>query len=137
MNLAVLPSVNAVLNSCSAFLLILGYFFIRRQNVAAHRLCMCAAFLTSSIFLASYLYYHYHHGSTRFQGQGVIRAVYFTILISHTILAVAIVPLIFRTFYLAIKGAFERHRKIARVTLPFWLYVSVTGVVVYWMLYRL
>lgn len=131
-----LPHLNAFLNGTSAVLLFTGYSFIRARNVVAHRACQIAALIVSSLFLASYLTYHYHHGSTRFLGTGFVRPVYFTILTSHTILAIVIVPLIFLTFYRALRGDFLRHRRIARVTLPLWLYVSVTGVIVYLMLYH-
>jgi uncharacterized membrane protein YozB (DUF420 family) len=132
-----LPAVNATLNSASALLLAAGYLFIRRGAVAAHRRCMLAALTASSLFLTSYLIYHYNVGSVPFAGRGWIRGVYFTILISHTILAVVIVPLVLITLTRALKANFLRHRAIARWTLPLWFYVSVTGVVVYWMLYRL
>ena len=132
-----LPGVNAVLNTASALLLATGYLFIRKGRVALHRFCMLSALLTSTLFLASYLIYHYNVGSVPFQGRGWIRAVYLAILISHTILATAILPLVLITVTRALKGSFERHKRIARWTLPLWLYVSVTGVVVYWMLYRL
>ena len=132
-----LPSLNAVLNSLSAILLVCGYVFIRRRNIRAHKTCMVAAVVTSSLFLVSYLTYHYHVGSRPFTGQGPVRIVYFTILISHTVLAAAIVPLVLMTLRRAWKGDFERHARIARRTLPLWLYVSVTGVVVYWMLYQM
>ena len=132
-----LPGVNAALNTASALLLATGYLFIRKGRVALHRLCMLSALLTSTLFLASYLIYHYNVGSVPFQGRGWIRAVYFAILISHTILATAILPLVLITVARALKGRFERHKRIARWTLPLWLYVSVTGVIVYWMLYRL
>ena len=135
--ISLLPTVNAVLNSLSAVLLINGYVCIRRRRIAAHKASMLAAFVTSSLFLTSYLIYHYHTGSRPFEGQGWIRPIYFSILISHTVLAVAIVPLVIMTLRRAWKGQFERHRQIARRTLPLWLYVSVTGVVVYWMLYRM
>ena len=128
---------NAALNAASAFLLASGYLFIRRRMVSAHKVCMGSAFATSTLFLISYLTYHFHVGSVRFRGQGGIRALYFTILISHTILAVAIVPLALITVSRALRGRFDRHVRIARWTLPFWLYVSVTGVIVYWMLYQL
>ena len=131
-----LPHVNAVLNSASALLLISGYFFIRRMRVKAHRNCQVSAVLTSTLFLISYLTYHYYHGATRFPGQGLVRALYFTILTSHTILAIVIVPMVLVTLSRALRGDFERHRKIARWTLPLWIYVSVTGVVVYLMLYH-
>jgi putative membrane protein len=137
MTLSDLPALNAGLNATSATLLVIGYGLIRQKNVFAHRLCMSAAFLTSTLFLASYLYYHFHHGSTKFQGQGAVRLVYFAILLTHTILAVVIVPLIFITFARALGGNFGKHRAIARWTLPAWLYVSVTGVIVYLMLYQL
>jgi uncharacterized membrane protein YozB (DUF420 family) len=132
-----LPHLNAFLNGTSAVLLFTGYSFIRARNVIAHRACQIAALIVSSLFLVSYLVYHYHHGSTRFLGTGLVRPLYFTILTSHTILAVVIVPLIFLTFYRALRGDFIRHRRIARFTLPLWLYVSVTGVIVYLMLYHL
>ena len=137
MNLSVLPAVNASLNATSAILLFLGYIFIRQRAITAHTMCMLAAVGTSGLFLASYLYYHYHHGSTPFQGQGMIRWIYFSILLSHTILAIVIVPLVFVTLWAALKSNFQKHKVVARFTLPIWLYVSVTGVVVYWMLYRL
>jgi putative membrane protein len=132
-----LPGVNAALNSASALLLAAGFLFIRSGNVAAHRRCMLSAFATSTLFLTSYLIYHYHVGSVAFTGRGWLRAVYFAILISHTTLAVAIVPLVLITLSRALKANFPAHRRIARWTLPLWFYVSVTGVVVYWMLYRL
>jgi len=134
--IAYLPHINAFLNGASAVLLFTGYLFIRARNVIAHRACQIAALIVSSLFLASYLFYHYHHGTTRFLGVGFVRPVYFTILTTHTILAVVIVPLIFLTFYRALRGDFIRHRRIARVTLPLWLYVSVTGVIVYFFLYH-
>lgn len=137
MPISELPTLNAILNSISAILLGAGYLFIRRKNIKAHRASMVGAFVTSTLFLISYLTYHYYHGSTKFQGQGAIRAVYFSILLTHTILAAAIVPMIFITFSRALKERFDRHRRIARWTLPLWLYVSVTGVVVYLMLYQL
>ncbi len=136
MSISDLPTLNAILNSISAILLTVGYIFIRQKKVSAHRACMVSAFIVSTIFLTSYLTYHYHHGSTRFTGQGIARTIYFTILITHTILAVAIVPMIFITFSRALKERFDRHKRIARLTLPLWLYVSVTGVAVYLMLYH-
>ncbi|MGH7830127.1 MAG: DUF420 domain-containing protein [Candidatus Binatia bacterium] len=132
-----LPDINAGLNSASAVLLVTGYLCIRRKKVAAHKFCMLAAFATSTLFLASYLFYHYQVGSVPFQGRGWVRTVYFTVLVSHTILAMAIVPLILITLTRALKGDFARHRPIARRTLPLWLYVSITGVIVYWMLYQI
>jgi putative membrane protein len=132
-----LPSLNAALNSLSAILLIAGYLFIRSRNIKAHKTCMLAAFASSILFLISYLVYHYQVGSVPFQGQGGIRLVYFTILLTHTILAITVVPLALVTLYRAFKERFDRHRRIARWTFPIWLYVSVTGVVVYWMLYQI
>jgi uncharacterized membrane protein YozB (DUF420 family) len=132
-----LPHLNACLNASSAVLLFAGYSFIRKGNVAAHRACQISALIVSGLFLASYLTYHYYHGTTRFQGTGLSRPIYFTVLTSHTILAVVIVPLIAITFSRAIKMDFARHRRIARVTLPLWFYVSITGVIVYLMLYQI
>lgn len=132
-----LPGVNALLNACSAVLLALGYFFVRRGRLRAHRACMVMAFGVSMLFLVSYLAYHYTSGSRSFGGTGWIRWVYFPLLISHIVLAAAIVPLALVTLYRAARGQFARHRGMARWTLPLWLYVSVTGVLVYWMLYRL
>ena len=132
-----LPTVNASLNSLSTVLLGAGYYFIRNGDRQRHRACMIAAFCTSTVFLACYLVYHYQVGSVGFNGQGWIRPVYFTILISHIILAAAIVPLVLLTFYRAWKEQFERHRRIAKWTWPIWMYVSVTGVIVYLMLYHL
>lgn len=132
-----LPHVNACLNGTSAILLITGYRFIRARNIAAHRTCQILALVVSLLFLASYLTYHFHHGSTRFQGTGVVRPIYFAILLSHTILAIVIVPLVTLTFFRAFRNDFSRHRRIARITLPLWLYVSITGVIVYLMLYQI
>ncbi len=132
-----LPTLNAFLNATSGFLLVVGYLFIRRKQVTAHKICMLSAFVTSCLFLISYLVLRYYAGMTRFTGQGWIRPVYFTILTSHTILAVGIVPLALITLSRALRGRFDRHARIARWTLPLWLYVSVTGVLVYWILYRL
>ena len=132
-----LPTLNAVLNACSAALLLWGWRLIRRGRREAHRRVMIAALVSSALFLTSYLVYHAQVGSVRFQRGGAVRTLYFAILISHTILAVCIVPLIAITLTHALRGRFERHRRLARVTLPLWAYVSVTGVVVYWMLYRL
>ena len=132
-----LPHLNAILNATCAVLLFSGYSFIRAGRVAAHRTCQMAAVVVSVIFLASYLTYHYHHGATRFAGEGLARPIYFTILISHTILAIVIVPLVGVTLYRALKADFVRHRRIARLTLPLWLYVSITGVIVYLMLYQI
>jgi putative membrane protein len=132
-----LPAVNAALNSLSAILLVGGYLFIRSRNIKAHRACMLSAFASSMLFLASYLVYHYQVGSVPFKGQGGIRLVYFTILLTHTILATTVVPLALVTLFRAFKERFDAHRRIARWTFPIWLYVSLTGVIVYWMLYRM
>jgi len=137
MQISDLPAVNATLNSLSAIWLACGYFLIRQKKISAHRFCMIAALITSSLFLISYLTYHYHTGSRPFEGQGAIRTVYFTILISHTILAAAIVPLALITLFHALKQRFDKHKRIARWTLPIWFYVSVTGVIIYWMLYQM
>lgn len=134
---AALPTVNAALNGASALLLVTGYLLIRRRQVAAHKCCMVTAFITSTVFLASYLTLRYYAGMTAFTAQGWIRPVYFTILISHTILAATIVPLALVTLSRALRARFDRHVRIARWTLPLWLYVSVTGVAVYLMLYQL
>jgi uncharacterized membrane protein YozB (DUF420 family) len=132
-----LPALNACLNATSATLLATGYVLIRRGRMADHRRAMLAALACSALFLTSYLVYHAHVGSVPFQGQGTVRTVYFTILLTHTVLAVAILPLVVTTLVPALRGRFDRHRRIARVTLPLWGYVSVTGVVIYWMLYRM
>ena len=135
--LELLPTVNATLNTLSAVFLVSGYLCIRKKKIAAHKASMLSAVATSALFLTSYLVYHYYTGSHPFAGQGWLRPVYFSILLSHTILAAAIVPLILVTLRRAWKGDFELHARIARRTLPLWLYVSVTGVVVYFMLYHL
>jgi uncharacterized membrane protein YozB (DUF420 family) len=132
-----LPTLNAALNLLSATLLLAGWMLVKRRHLVAHRRVMKAALASSATFLASYLVYHAQVGSVRFQGQGPIRAVYFTVLLTHTVLAVAIVPLVLLTVVRAQRLQFDRHRRIARVTLPLWAYVSVTGVVVYWMLYQM
>lgn len=132
-----LPHLNALLNTTSAILLLNGYRFIRRGNIPAHRNCQVAAFVTSILFLTSYVTYHYFHGDTKFLGQGAVRPFYFAILITHVVLAIVIVPLVLITLYRAARGDFLRHRRIARWTLPLWLYVSITGVIVYVMLYHL
>ena len=132
---AALPTFNAIMNATCAVLLVLGFVLIRRKMVRAHRAVMSLALTASVLFLTSYLYYHYQVGSRAFTGQGWIRPVYFTPLLSHTVLAAAIVPLVLIVVYRAARGQFDRHRAIARWTLPLWLYVSVTGVVIYFMLY--
>lgn len=140
---AYLPHVNAVLNSISSVFLIAGLFFILNQKIKPHRACMIAAFSASTLFLISYLTYHsllvYYlgQGPTRFLGTGWVRPVYFFILMSHTILAAIAAPLVLVTLYRALKGTFDRHRRIARWTAPIWLYVSITGVIVYLMLYQI
>jgi len=134
---AIYPVINASLNGASALLLLTGHSMIKRGCMAAHRALMITAIVTSSLFLASYLYYHWHVGSVRFQGQGWSRPLYFTILTSHTLLAITIVPLVIVTLSRALRERFDRHRAIARWTYPLWLYVSVTGVVIYFMLYHL
>jgi putative membrane protein len=135
--LAALPALNACLNAASAVLLSTGFLAIRRRRVRLHRACMVAAFATSVVFLASYLTYHLQAGTTRFPGQGWVRPVYFAILGTHTVLAALIPPLALVTLGFAVRARFARHVRLARWTLPTWLYVSVTGVVIYLMLYRL
>lgn len=132
-----LPAVNATLNGLAAILLMTGFLSIRGRRVDRHRAAMVSALIVSALFLVTYLFYHYHAGSTRFTGQGWVRTLYFAILISHTVLAAAIVPLVLVTLYRALRRDFVRHRRIARFTFPVWLYVSVTGIVVYLMLYQL
>jgi len=134
--LSYFPGIDAALNATSALLLTIGYVFIRRKKVRAHKACMLSAVVTSTLFLVCYIWYHARHGVTRFAGHGVVRGFYLTLLASHTVLAVVIVPLVLITVYRAWRGMFDRHRRIARWTLPLWVYVSVTGVVVYWMLYQ-
>jgi len=136
-DVSALPALNAFLNGTSAVLLTVGYVFIRLKKVTAHKTCMVSAFGMSSLFLISYLIHHYRVGSVLFGGTGFIRPVYFTLLISHIVLAACIVPLVLITIYRAWTEQFEKHMRIARWTLPLWLYVSVTGVIVYWMLYHL
>jgi uncharacterized membrane protein YozB (DUF420 family) len=132
-----LPAVNATLNGIATILLISGYILIRRGAIAAHRAVMLSAFATSVVFLTSYVIYHAQVGSRPFAGRGLVRTVYFTILISHILLAAVIPPLALVTLWRAFRGRFDRHVRIARWTLPLWLYVSVTGIVVYWMLYQM
>ncbi len=135
MTLASLPALNAALNATSAVFLVAGFGFIRRGRIGAHRACMLAAFATSTLFLVSYLVYHARVGSVPYRGTGWHRPLYFSILIPHTILAASIVPLAILTLKRALGGDFARHARLARVTLPIWLYVSVSGVAVYLMLY--
>ena len=134
--MSVLPTLNACLNATAAAAILTGVLAIRRRHVAVHRAAMLTAFAVSTAFLVSYLVYHYQTGSRRFEGPGWLRAVYLAILLTHTVLAVAIVPLVVTTLYRALTRQFARHARLARWTFPFWLYVSVTGVVVYWMLYH-
>ena len=135
MTVSDLPALNASLNATSAALLCSGYVCIRRRWIAAHRACMLLALLSSTVFLVSYLTYHFHVGSVPYRGSGWTRPLYFTILISHTILAASVVPLALVTVVRAARRRFDRHVAIARWTLPIWIYVSLTGVVIYWMLY--
>jgi uncharacterized membrane protein YozB (DUF420 family) len=137
LDFSIFPALNATLNGASAVLITTGHLFIKRQNVRVHRACMVAAVITSGLFLVSYLYYHAHVGSVHFPGQGWVRQLYFAILISHTILAATVPPLVIVTLVLALRERFDRHRRVARWTYPIWLYVSVTGVIVYLMLYQL
>jgi len=132
-----LPALNALLNGASAALLTCGWLAIRRRRIAVHRACMLSAFSVSVLFLVSYVVYHALAGSRPFTGQGWIRPVYFAVLISHVVLAAAMVPFVLTTLYRALGADFPRHVRLARVTLPVWLYVSITGVVVYVILYRL
>jgi uncharacterized membrane protein YozB (DUF420 family) len=132
-----LPAVNATLNAASAVLLALGYRAVRAHQIERHRALMLSAAATSTVFLAFYLVYHAAVGSVRFTGQGPVRIVYFTILATHTILAAVIVPMVLRTLYLGLKRRDDKHRRLARWTFPLWVYVSVTGVVIYLMLYQL
>ncbi len=131
------PALDAALNALSALLLSMGFIFIRNKKVTAHKVCMLSAFASSTLFLVCYLWYHAHHGVTRFTGQGAVRGIYFSLLGSHTVFAMAVVPMVLMTLYRALSRHFDKHRRIARWTLPLWLYVSITGVLVYWMLYRL
>ena len=135
MSVSDLPALNAGLNATAGVLLFAGWLMIRGGRITAHRRCMLAAFTASSLFLVSYVVFHAQAGSRPFTGQGPARAVYFAILISHVVLAAAIVPLALVTLTRALRGDFVRHRRIARWTFPIWMYVSVTGVVIYWMLY--
>ncbi len=137
MTVSDLPALNATLNGISTVLLAIGYVLIRQRRKRAHRAAMIAAFVTSGLFLVSYTIYHAQAGSRPFQGQGPIRTVYFTILISHVVLAAAVLPLAIVTLVRALRERFDAHARIARRTLPIWLYVSVTGVLVYLMLYRM
>ena len=137
MDYTVLPAVNASLNATSSVLLATGWVFIRRREISRHRACMLAAFVTSALFLTSYLVYHAKVGSVPYPGQGALRTIYYAILLTHVLLAASILPLALVTLSRALAARFDRHTRIARWTVPIWLYVSVTGVVIYVMLYRL
>jgi uncharacterized membrane protein YozB (DUF420 family) len=136
MDVGMLPTLNAILNATAAVLLACGYAMIRTRRVVAHRTCMLGAFAASLLFLTSYSIYHARTGSHPFPGSGIARPIYFTILISHVTLAALILPMVLVTLARALRAQYARHMAVARWTLPLWLYVSVTGVVVYWMLYR-
>ncbi|MEX2602160.1 MAG: DUF420 domain-containing protein [Balneolaceae bacterium] len=129
-----LPALNALLNSASAILIMTGYSAIRRGNYLLHMRLMMSAFVTSSLFLISYLIYHFYTGHTPFPGEGWIRPAYFTILISHIILSAFVLPLVLTSFYFAWSGKFGTHRRVSKWTLPVWLYVSVTGVLIFFIL---
>lgn len=132
-----LPALNALLNGTSMIFLSIGYYFIRQGKWKAHRLAMISALVTSTLFLISYVTYHAQEGSKPYDGDGILRIIYFLVLIPHVILAAGIVPLVMVTLYRAWKDPWANHAKIARITLPLWMYVSVTGVIVYLMLYQL
>ena len=134
------PAINAVLNATSAVLIGAGRYFVAKKRITAHRNCMIAAVVTSSLFLVGYLYYHFaimHGVPTRFQGVGQIRRIYFALLLTHTVLAVTVVPLVFAAVWNGLKNRVEQHRRIVGWTYPIWMYVSITGVIIYIMLYRL
>jgi len=130
-----LPALNASLNAACTVFLLCGYYFIRQKKIFQHRICMITAFICSTAFLTSYIYFHIHAGIIRFGGQGVIRPVYFALLITHTFLAIVNLPLVLLTLSFALREKFATHRRIARWTFPIWLYISVTGVIIYWLLY--
>jgi len=136
-DLSTLPAVNASLNALSASLLVVGYVMVRQRRIGAHKVCMLAAVVCSILFLVSYLFYHSQVGSMRFQGTGMLRSFYLGVLLTHSVLAAAVPILAAITLIRALRGRFDKHAAIARWTLPIWLYVSVTGVLVYWMLYHL
>ena len=137
MNFSVLPTVNAILNGCSGLLLIAAFVFIKQGKITWHRNTMLAATALSILFITSYLTYHYNAGSTLFQGTGGIRYLYFAILLSHTVLAMVNLPMVIITLKRGLAGVYPKHRKIARITLPIWLYISITGVIIYMMLYQI
>ncbi|MEM9192782.1 MAG: DUF420 domain-containing protein [Myxococcota bacterium] len=135
LDLRFMPAVNACFNAAATALLVSGYVAIRRKHPEVHKYLMVSAFVCSALFLVGYITYHYAHGDTKYDGEGAIRLVYFAILISHVLLSMFILPLALTTFYLAWKKRFSAHRKVAKITLPIWLYVSVTGVVIFFMLH--
>lgn len=137
MNLTDLPAINAYLNGTSTVLLTLGYIYIKRGNKDAHRNCMVGAVITSTVFLACYLFYHYFAGRTSFRNPEWFRPIYLVILLTHTVLAVVIVPMVLTAIFMAIRQRWEAHKRIARWTWPIWMYVSVTGVVIYLLLYQI
>jgi uncharacterized membrane protein YozB (DUF420 family) len=137
MTLSDLPAINAGLNSLSTVFLTAGYIFIRRQRQVAHRNCMIGAVISSALFLTCYVIYHYNAGRTTFRDPAWFRPIYLAILLTHTILAVAIVPMVLMTLYRAARRQFERHKRISRWTWPIWIYVSVTGVLIYFLLYHI
>jgi uncharacterized membrane protein YozB (DUF420 family) len=137
MNYSVLPAVNATLNATSGLFLLIGYVLIKRRQIHAHRNAMLAAFTSSTLFLVSYVIYHYHAGSRPFPGEGPVRLAYFAILLSHVVLAIVILPLAISTLTKGLRGQYARHKRIAKWTFPLWMYVSVTGVIVYLMLYQM
>jgi uncharacterized membrane protein YozB (DUF420 family) len=136
-DISMLPHFQASMNLLCTVSLLSGYYFIKKENQEAHKKCMVTALSASAIFLVSYLVYHYNVGTYRFGGEGSVRSVYFTILLTHTVLSIAMLPMVAFTVYRAFRQDFERHPKIARWTLPVWLYVSVTGIVIYAMLYHI
>ena len=137
MTLSDLPAVNAALNTLSTIFLTCGYVFIRRQRQVAHRNCMIGAVISSALFLTCYLVYHYNAGRTVFRDPAWFRPIYLAILLTHTLLAVVIVPLVLKTLYHAARRQFDRHKKVARWTWPIWMYVSITGVIIYFLLYHI
>jgi putative membrane protein len=136
MNTSDLPAINAFMNLLSTLCLSLGFIAIKRKNEALHKKFMLGALFFSTLFLSGYLVYHYHHGSTKFPELGLIKIIYLLILIPHIILAAVMVPMIVATFYFAFSGKFEKHKRIAKITFPIWMYVSVTGVIIFLMLYH-
>lgn len=137
MSVSDLPTLNAILNFTAAVLIGAGFYFIKRKNIQSHKRCMVAALVVSAMFLTSYVIYHANVGSVPFRRQGWIRPVYFLILITHVVLAVAVLPMVLRTAFLGLRSRFPQHVRIAKWTFPIWMYVSITGVVVYLMLYEM